>query len=234
MKKTLISAITLLAGSLLAADTTPKDDVIAAAKKLGQESNYSWKTVVVVPDGARFHPGPSEGKTEKDGFTKVTGTFRDNPWSLVRKGEKVALSNPDGGWDSLADLEKEEGPARFRGMMARNLKVPAVQATDLVATTQDLKKDGDVYSGAMTEAGAKSLLTFRPRDGGEGPTVTNATGSAKFWLKDGALAKYEFKVKGTVNINGDDIQNDRTTTVEIKDVGSTKIEVPDEAKKKLE
>jgi hypothetical protein len=86
----------------------------------------------------------------------------------------------------------------------------------------------------LTEAGAKTLLTFRPRNGGEGPTVTNATGSVKFWLKDGALAKYEFKVKGTVSFNGNDFENDRTTTVEIKDVGSTKIEVPDEAKKKLD
>jgi hypothetical protein len=233
MKKTLISTIALLAGSLLAADTTPKDDVIAAAKKLGQESNYSWKTVVVVPDDARFHPGPSEGRTQKDGFTKVTGTFGDNSWSLVRKGEKVALSNPDGGWDSLADLEKEEGPARFRGMMARNLKVPAAQVADIAASAEELKKDGDAYSGALTEAGAKSLLTFRPRNGGEA-SVTNATGSVKFWLKDGALAKYEFKVKGTVSVGGNEFENDRTTTVEIKDVGSTKIEVPDEAKKKLE
>jgi hypothetical protein len=234
MKQTLISAITLLAGSLLAADSTPKDDVLAAAKKLGQEANYSWKTAVVVPEGARFRPGPSEGKTEKDGFTKVTGTFGDNTWEFVRKGDKAALTSPDGGWDSLADLEKEEGPGRFRALMARNIKVPAVQAADLAATTKDLKKDGEVVSGALTEEGAKALLTFRPRSGGEGPTVTNATGSVKYWLKDGALAKYEFKVKGTVSFNGNEFENDRTTTVEIKDIGTTKIEVPDEAKKKLE
>jgi hypothetical protein len=36
-----------------------------------------------------------------------------------------------------------------------------------------------------------------------------------------------------VSFNGNDRDVDRTTTVEIKDVNSTKIEVPDEAKKKL-
>ena len=55
----------------------------------------------------------------------------------------------------------------------------------------------------------------------------------KFWLKDGLLTKYEFNVKGTMSFNGNEFDNDRTTTVEIKNVGSTKVEVPEEAKKKL-
>jgi hypothetical protein len=55
----------------------------------------------------------------------------------------------------------------------------------------------------------------------------------KFWLKDGVLTKYEVKVKGTVKWNDNDYENDRTTTVEIKDVGKTKLEVPDDAKKKV-
>ena len=55
----------------------------------------------------------------------------------------------------------------------------------------------------------------------------------KFWLKDGALSKYEFKLKGTVDFNGTDVDVDRTTTVEIKDVGTTKISVPEAATKKL-
>ena len=55
----------------------------------------------------------------------------------------------------------------------------------------------------------------------------------RFWLKDGALAKYEFNLQGSISFNGNDFDVNRTTTVEIKDVGSTKITVPDEAKKKL-
>ena len=38
----LCSALTLLAVSLIAADASPKDDIIAAAKKLGDQANYSW------------------------------------------------------------------------------------------------------------------------------------------------------------------------------------------------
>jgi hypothetical protein len=48
------------------------------------------------------------------------------------------------------------------------------------------------------------------------------------------VSKYELKVKGTVTFNGNDRDVDRTTTVEIKNIGSTKVEVPEEARKKLE
>jgi hypothetical protein len=63
--------------------------------------------------------------------------------------------------------------------------------------------------------------------------VTNPKGSVKFWLKDGALVKYEFHVSGTISFNGNDFDSDRATTVEIKDVGATKVDAPEEAKKKL-
>jgi hypothetical protein len=55
----------------------------------------------------------------------------------------------------------------------------------------------------------------------------------KFWLKDGVLSKYEFKVTGKVDFNGNEVDVDRATTTEIKDVGTTKVNVPEAAKKKL-
>ena len=71
----IFSAAFLLAGALFAADSSPKDDVAAAAKKLGEAASYSWKATTVVPEGSRFRPGPTEGKTEKDGFTHLTITM---------------------------------------------------------------------------------------------------------------------------------------------------------------
>jgi hypothetical protein len=226
----LLGCTVLLAGSLLAADTTPKEDVTNAAKKLAEKGNYSWHTTVAVPEDAMFKPGPTDGKTEKDGYTLVKTTMRDNDVQYVIKGDKAAVTNPDGGWQSASELENSEGPGRFFARMIRNFKAPAVQAGDIAADVKELKKDGDVYSGDLTEEGAKNLLTFRR--GGQA-TVSNAKGSAKFWIKDGVLSKYEFKVTGTVSFNGNDVDVDRTTTVEIKDAGTTKVEVPEDAKKKL-
>ena len=232
MKKILSLTVALCAaGSLAAADATPKDDVVGAAKKLGAQTNYSWKVTIVVPEDAQFKPGPMEGKTEKGGFTHVKMTFFDNPVQFVLKGTKGAFTDQDGAWQSAADAEKSEGPGQFIGLLVRNFQTPSEEAAELAGFVKELKKDGDVYSGDLTEEGAKAKLIFR-RGGGDA-TVANPKGSAKFWIKDGVLTKYEFKVKGTVTWNGNDFDNDRTTTVEIKDVGATKLEVPDDAKKKL-
>src|SRR5689334_19381124 len=69
-------AATLLTLTVYAADSA-KDEVVAAAKKLGEQPNYSWNSTVVVPEGTQFRPGPTEGKTDKDGLTYVKSTFGD-------------------------------------------------------------------------------------------------------------------------------------------------------------
>src|SRR5450432_624490 len=96
-----ITAILLLAGRVLAADSSPTNDVLSAAKKLGSTDNYSWKATVVVPEDSPFHPSPTEGKTELGGFTLVTSSFGDNPNQTVFKGDKAVLKT-DGDWMTLA------------------------------------------------------------------------------------------------------------------------------------
>ncbi len=227
----LFGALALLAGPLFAADSSPKDDVIGAAQKLAAAASYSWEQTVVVPESTQFKPGPTEGKTEKGGATYVKMSFGDITTEIVMKGGKTAVTDPDGDWQSLTNLENDakgigsEGPIRFLVGMVHNFKAPAAQATNMVALVKELKRDGDVYSGDLTEAGAKAQFRFG--------AVTNPKGSAKFWLKDGVLSKYEYRVQGRVNFNGNERDFDRDTTVEIKDVGATKVDVPDGAKKVL-
>jgi hypothetical protein len=241
--KTLIACSTLLAAvSLMAAD---KDDVKSAAQKLADADNYSW---TITTEGGQNNAAPSHGKIQKDGLTWTDMTMRDNTVEAYFKGGKGAVKTEDG-WEAL-DLTAAAGggggggggggnrnPARFMGMRLRNFKAPAAQADDVIGKTKDITKAGDAYAGDLTEEGAKGLLTLgggrRGGGGGAAPTVSNAKGSVKFWLKDGVITKYEIKVSGTVTRNGDDRDVDRTTTVEIKDVGTTKIAVPDDAKSKM-
>jgi len=62
MKKNLIfGALMFAAGSLLAADSTPKDDVTAAANALAAQPNYSWTTTTAAP--AAVPPTASWKKT---------------------------------------------------------------------------------------------------------------------------------------------------------------------------
>jgi hypothetical protein len=250
MKRSILFiALGLLTGSLMAA---PKDDVAGAVKKLGDAGNYSWKTTTQAPGGAGggggkgrggFGGGPSEGKTSKDGYTIISRTFGENTFDTVIKGEKSVSKGQDGGWQTPAELAaarggdgggKGKGRGGFGAGAAGLNRAPVAQAEDLLGKVKELKSADGAYSGDLTEEGAKSLLTFGGgRAGGNGPEISGAKGSVKFWIKDGVLSKYEVKVQGAMSFNGNDINIDRTTTTEIKDVGTTKVEVPEEAKKKV-
>jgi hypothetical protein len=224
MKSLLVCSTALLAAaSLLAAD---KDDVKGAAKKLADAENYSWTTKM---ESSQFSPGPSHGKTQKDGLVWQDFTTRDNTVEAYAKDGKGAIKTDDG-WQSLDDAAKDDGGGGFN---FTRFKAPAVQADEIADTTKDLTKVGDLYAGDLTEEGAKNLLSFGGRRGGQGPAISNAKGSVKFWIKDGVMTRYQTKVSGTVTRNGEDMDRDVTTTVEIKDIGATKITVPDEVKKKM-
>jgi hypothetical protein len=242
-KNLLIGTMALLAGSLLAADSSPKDDIIAAAKKLADGGNYSWKTTMDLGPNSPFTPGPTEGKMDKDGLTWLSSSFQDNTMEGLMKGTNHVVVKTEEGWKTAAELGGGGGGGggfNMNAFMARRLqglKVPSVEVQELVGKVKELKKDGDVYSGDLTEAGAQSLLTslFGGRRGGQAqPPAKDAKGTVKFWVKDGVVTKYQSKATGkTTNFQGEEQDSDRTTTVEIKDVGTTKISAPDEAKKKL-
>jgi hypothetical protein len=239
MKKNLLFGLIFsVAVPLLAADSSPKDLAVNAAVVLGNEPNYTWRATVEVPADSRFKPGPTEGKTEKGGYTTLSFSFGDNTTEAVTKGTNGVIKTDDG-WKSLGEAMKDDGnggfnPTTFIARTVQNYKVPAVEVASLANGAKELKQDTNSISGDLTEAGAKELLSFGRRGNGGGPTVTHPQGSVTFWIPDGKLVKYQYHVSGTVSFNGNDRDVDRTTTVVIKDVGSTKIDVPDEVKKKLE
>ena len=237
MFRGILSGSLILSVLTLAAHADPAGDVKAAAKKLADSANYSWKSSV---EGG-FRPGGTTGKTEKEGYTVLSITMGDNTFEAVMKGDQAALKLEDG-WKSVAEANSGEpgqpNPGRFVARSVSNFKAPAKQAEELAGRAKDLAKSEDAYAGALTEDGAKALMTFGRRGGGNAnatpPEISNAKGSVKFWVdKDGVLSKMEFNVQGSMSFNGQDRDINRTTTVEIKDVGSTKIEVPAEAKAKM-
>jgi hypothetical protein len=247
MKKQIaIATMALLATSLFAGD---KDDVKTAVKKL-TDSGYSWKTSTQNAGGGGGGGGrgggATEGKFAKDGTILISTTFGDRTMETAVRGEKVVSKTPDG-WKTPDEMAQAgggggggQGGGRGRGMMGRmfaNYKHPALQAESILSKVQDLKQTDNVYTGDLTEEGAKELLTMGRggRAGGQAPAPPkDAKGSVKFWLKDGALTKLEYTVQGKMTgRNDNEIDVNRTTTVEFKDAGATKVELPEEASKKL-
>jgi hypothetical protein len=236
MKTNLFLAALLLAASPALADPSPNDAVINAAKKLASSENYSWTTTV---DAANFSPGPTEGKIQKDGLVYITFNFQDNTITGVVKSGKGAIKTEDG-WKTLDDASSDDGGGgpnftRYLAMRLKNFKPPTEDVIGWVADTKGLTNADGVISGDLTADGVKKIAAFgrRGRNGGAPPEVKDPKGSIKFWIKDGALTKVEYKVSGTREFNGEDRPIDRTVTTVFKDVGTTQITVPDEAKSKM-
>ena len=187
MKHPLFLSLALLtAAALYAADSSPKDEITAAAKKLDSQTNYSWKATVVVPDSAPFKPGPTEGKTEKDGFTYVEISFGDNITEAVKKGDKAVVT-VEGEWKLASELENDEGFGRFIGSLAKNMKTPAAQVLEAIPQTREWKKEGDVYSAEFTPDGVNKQYRF-----GE---PQHPKGAIKVCVKDGIVSNMEVKTE---------------------------------------
>jgi hypothetical protein len=112
----------------------------------------------------------------------------------------------------------------------------ADEAGKLLKGVKELKSGGDnLFTGDLTPEAAKDLMTYKPRRGQAPPPPKDAKGSVKFWVKDGALTKFESHMQAKVTFGDQEDQPfDVTRTVEIQNVGTTKVEVPADAKKKLE
>jgi hypothetical protein len=231
--KILFSVFVLITGSAIAADANLKNEMTAAIQKLTQKGSYSWKSTI---EFGNF-TGGTEGKIDKESLIGLSMSFGDTKTEAFLKNGKGAVKPQDEDWQSLSELAvaagTEPGPKLFLVRRLQSFKAPATEAADLVDKTKEMKKDGDTYSGELTEAGAKELLSFGFRRGSNAPEPKNAKGSVKFWLKDGTLSKYQLNLQGTVNFNGEDRDIDRTTTYQIKDVGTTNVDIPEAAKKKL-
>jgi hypothetical protein len=246
MKTTLLLALTALM-SLPAWAADLADEVRAAAKKLADKPNYSWSVKVesAQQGQGRGFGAPPSGKTEKDGYTMLTYTMGERTMEAARKGDKVALKSGEA-WKSAEELAADTGDGgpnrqRFMTRMVQQVKLPASDAQELAGQVKELKKEGDAYAGALTADAIKQMFTFGGRrpggDGGGagGPDTSGLKGTAKFWVKDGVLSKYETRIEGkmTFGQNNREREINRATITEIQEIGSTKIEVPAEAKKKL-
>ena len=218
----------MLVLSLSVAGADPKTEVSEAIKKLGEQSGYSW-THTPKTEGSQSarRQGPIEGKTEKGGFTYLKGSLGDISYEVASKGEKMVI-NYNGDWLSTAEIgENQRAIQRLKA-----LKKPVEEASQ-ASKAAELKKESDgVYSGDLSADAAKALFALLGRRAAEAP---EAKGSVKFWVKEGLLTKYEISVRGKITVGEDkrEVDISQTTTVEIKDAGSTKVSLPEEAKKKL-
>lgn len=243
MRVALASIVVLMTASVVRGEETPKDEVMAAAKALAAKGSYTWVTTVGSEGGptgggaggAKLRVGPTDGKMVK-GVGHMVMQRGDNMYEAAFKGERRIVKT-DKGWRPVVEVAaqraepgREVKPVVVIAQTLLTFKTPPSHARELVGKSQELMKSGETFTGDLTEAGAKSLLPVFE----SGAKVSGANGKITFWTKDGVLVKYEYNVRGIVEVGGGSRREiDQTVTTELKDIGTTKLELAPEAKLKV-
>jgi hypothetical protein len=239
MKTSLRVGLSLLAvASLTPCLAGPKEDVQAAVARWSEAANYTWTARTEV-EGSNWGGGTTTGKAAKGGWAVLSQTRQDATTMAVRKGE-VGVVKTDAGWQTAEEIRSARqagggGGGGVRGTMLLWARMPAEDAKTVLANIGEMKESEGAMVGMLSEAGAKELLSLNRGRGGQGQRAEarDAKGSVRFWLKDGQVAKMEMKLSGTFTMNNEDRNVVRTTTYEIKDIGTTMVNVPADAKAKL-
>jgi len=163
----------------------------------------------------------------------------DNTYEGAFRGDR-GISKTEQGWRFLADAASRAGggdrradPTAAIARMLLTFRTPAVDAQELAGKAKELTKSGDTFTAELTEESARTLLPVGGRRGGSGPSVTDARGKVTFFTKEGVLVRYEYTVQGTVEANGKRRLIEQTTTTSVKGIGSTRLDLPAEAKLKI-
>jgi hypothetical protein len=226
-----------LAGILaVAVWETSDEDLCKATQAASEMSSYAFKVDVKADRRARgLAPLAVEGKYEKDQpvYFKAQGTdaYRRTGAVVVKDGEA---------WKRLERKKREKKDRNQTTLLSLgDVKLPHEELTEFEKKLEKIEKavEGEttVYSGALTADGARSLAATGNKASGKGRLNLTYSGSAKLWLnKDGQVTKYEVSIKGSGKVKERDVQVSTTRTVELSEIGTVKVEVPEAAKKSLQ
>jgi len=252
--------LTVLAALLLAAAPALADDqesLQQAIKKVADLDSYSFKGETEFQSQFGNAPGPQVPSLDGK-YQKTVGLYiKSDKGEVFRKDDRVLVKQGDGDWQDLAQFQPFKAPTppaadgqrpRLRGnpmmvkLMLKNLKAPHEELRDLARGFKSLKKAektgkiGDVdcfeYSGDLgDEAMRNSPLGRLAQLGGPNATLT---GSARVWVDtQGNVVIYETVTKGSVTLQGNQIDLTLTRRSEITDAGKTTVEVPEAVQKLL-
>jgi hypothetical protein len=225
-------------------EKTPREKLADAAKKTFELTNYTFKASVEVAgdlEGAVQIP-EGEGRVDKEAGTLVR--FGDQV-EAARKGTKTVYKEPGGEWTRLS-AAKPGAIGSFSHYLAR-IKTPHEQAQGFEKHFKEVaqnnqterigREDATIFEGDLTETGAKAILPL------QGITELVAiflpgaalSGRARAWVgESGRIVRYQTETR--LSSSDGDVPFEATIVIKIdlSDVGETKVEIPDEARKALE
>ena len=201
----------------------------AIARKLGREADtqlevyFDARRLGVVRIGEAWHL-PSEIADQRENNERPRTMFRGSAAGRfgIPGGQSIGAAAPF--------LESKQASRPMTGQLFA-VPHPHQELAILVSSHSHLTADGDVVTGALTEMGAALLLV---REGQSDVEPLTTAGTFKLWLKNGVVTKYQLKLEGQLlvgHLKRVNVQLSSTTL--LKDVGTTRLEVPAEAREKL-
>lgn len=233
----------ILAIVVTACLVTPDEGLDKAAAKAAEMTNYSYKTTTTVEglgkDGGVGKPVTIEVKIEKDKPWQVKGGATE----AFKQGEKVIVKDGDA-WKEMAkpgkpaDGSKPDRKAMAVNLALRGLKAPHEQVKDIGTKIKEVKREdsdgGACYSGELTEDAAKEFGAMQSGKAAGKNATFKYTGSVKVFVNgEGSITKLEIVTEGKGAVKDQEMTIKQTRTIEISEVGSTKVEVPEEVTKLL-
>ena len=238
-------------GSGLArADADAKSVISDAVARLADAPNYRWTTTV-----AAGEPGPlsrgggvTAGQTEKGGFTRVAMPGPGRPEFVTRGGKTAILL--DGNWQPVSAVQAARGggppgpPGGLDPRMIADFRLPPDRASELIDKASAFHREGNTVTAALSPDVAAKLLDAdgpprrgrppgRGRDAFDAP-IKDPRGSVTFRVDGGVLKEFTLSLAGSRKIRDNEIKLDRSTSTKISEVGTAKIELPEDAREIVE
>lgn len=189
--------------------STPADDLAAAIGHLNAASSLTW---IVKPDRAAPRTTPIEWQTDQQGWILGRWLSDDEPWSVSDGSQRFVRKQ--GRWTRTGTPSLPEDASFLRARAA------VENVTDIAGALLNIRIEGDAIVGDLKPEFAARQLTFD-----SGPP-TDASGSARFWVKDGVLQRYQVHRQGTIRHRGETRAHNTTIEVQFTNIGSTKVVVP--------
>ena len=138
-----------------------------------------------------------------------------------------------GGFPPPGDDRGEAGGRTFSNVQ-KTLSRPHEEIAVIIAGGSELKAEGEVVSGRLSETSAKLLLVH---EGQRDRVPLQAGGTFRLWVRGGALVKFETRLEGVLRVDDSagrrEVRVSETSTTTLSEVGTARVEVPPEVRKRL-
>lgn len=194
--------------------------VAAALKKLQEADSYAWQSTFEMPRAPKkLQIAPISGKIDGREGSILTGAMDGNPIVIARKGAASAIK--------LNGVWRKKGELR----VPPNSKAPRDELASLLPAVTNLTKTKKGYfQGNLKTEAAVAFMRDISRYRKKNPKISGANGTFRLWLRDGLPTKYEIMVNSKMSVAFLKFDSKVIQTVELKDVGSTTVDVPKPAK----